>query len=302
MKQVDINKINSLEELENYRTSVNEACDRRKEVLTIATKAKSLSEESFGYLKESFEAFSPSLFASKDGRNIISKYLKAVKESESLSKLHVLYESIRKANKNSDIDFFINNVVGSVDVDKKALKEDVKKLGAILAESYIAIDDADSKLPKKNDKFYGAVEFIAENKVSNKNLSEFSSAVKVVRKAIEDNEETNNNIFEGKSFDDKVADMISNFNEKYGEDLSEKEKEMIIKLAESKNTKDVFDNYKSLCEDKIKTAKDTFEKIGDSQSSQKVTSILEQVSKKEYSEENVFEDIKNLIEISEIFE
>jgi hypothetical protein len=297
----DINKITSIEELEEYRKSVNEACDHRKEVLKIAEKAKSLSSESFGYLKESFESFSPSLFSTKEGRNLINQYLKTIKESKNLSTLHTLYENIRKANKNTDIDFFINNVVSSVNADKKALKEDMKKIGSILAESYIVVgDDADSKLPQKKDAFFNAVQFIAENKVSNKNLSEFSSAVKVVRNAIESNEA--NNIFESKSFDGKVKDMISNFNDKYSDALSDKEKEMVKELAESKDSKGVFDRYKNLCEEKIQKAKSNFDESGDSRSSEKMNAILEQVSKKEFSEETVFDDIKNLIEISEVFE
>ena len=52
---VDINKIKTIAELEEFRTMINEECDARKQVLTIVGKAMDISKQDFGYLKESFE-------------------------------------------------------------------------------------------------------------------------------------------------------------------------------------------------------------------------------------------------------
>ena len=80
------------------------------------------------------------------------------------------------------------------------------------------------------------------------------------------------------------------------------EKAIVKEMAESNDSKSVFDKYKKLCEDKIKLSKDKFDSEGDSESSKKVSTILEQVSKKEYSKETVYEDVCKLIELSEVFE
>ena len=299
---VDINKIKTIAELEEFRTKINEECDARKQVLTVVDKAMDISKQDFGYLKETFENIAPSLWMSSNGKETIKKYKNTIKENKELLKLHNLYENIRKANKNSDIDFFVNSVVSKDwDINISKLDEGLKKLGAVVAEGYTKVfDKADALLPKKDGKLYSAVKYITENKKSEKNIYEYSEAVKVLREKIESNEEKKS-LFESKA-DEKLADSVRLFNEKYENELDEKEKTIVKEMAESNDSKSVFDKYKKLCEDKIKLSKDRFDSEGDIESSKKVSTILEQVSKKEYSKESVFEDICKLIELSEVFE
>lgn len=299
---VDINKIKTIAELEEFRTRINEECDARKQVLTVVDKAMDISKQDFGYLKESFENIAPSLWMSSNGKETIKKYKNTIKENKELLKLHNLYENIRKANKNSDIDFFVNSVVSkNWDINTAKLDEGLRKLGAIVAEGYVKVfDKADALLPKKDGKLYSAVKYITENKKSEKNIYEYSEAVKVLREKIESNEEKKS-LFESKA-DEKLADSVRLFNEKYENELDEKEKAIVKEMAESNDSKSVFDKYKKLCEDKIKLSKDRFDSEGDSESSKKVSTILEQVSKKEYSKETVYEDVCKLIELSEVFE
>lgn len=299
---VDINKIKTIAELEEFRTRINEECDARKQVLTVVDKAMNISKQDFGYLKESFENIAPSLWMSSNGKETIKKYKNTIKENKELLKLHNLYENIRKANKNSDIDFFVNSVVSKDwDIDIAKLNEGLRKLGAVVAEGYVKVfDKADALLPKKDGKLYSAVKYITENKKSEKNIYEYSEAVKVLREKIESNDEKKS-LFESKA-DEKLADSVRLFNEKYENELDEKEKAIVKEMAESNDSKSVFDKYKKLCEDKIKLSKDRFDSEGDSESSKKVSTILEQVSKKEYSKETVYEDVCKLIELSEVFE
>ena len=299
---VDINKIKTIEELEEFRTKVNEECDARKQVLTVVDKAKNISKQDFGYLKEAFENLAPSLWLSSNGKETMKKYKNTIKENKELMKLHNLYENIRKANKNSDVDFFVNSVASKDwSIDNKKLSEGLKKLGAVVAEGYVKVfDKAGELLPEKNDKLYNAVKYITENKRTEKNIYEYSEAVKVLREKIESNEEKSS-LFESKA-DEKLADAVRLFNEKYENELDEKERALVKEMAESSDSKSVFDKYKKLCEDKIKTSKEKFDNEGDSESSKKVSTILEQVSKKEYSKETVYEDVCKLIELSEVFE
>ena len=299
---VDINKIKTIAELEEFRTKINEECDARKQVLTVVDKAMDISKQDFGYLKETFENIAPSLWMSSNGKETIKKYKNTIKENKELLKLHNLYENIRKANKNSDIDFFVNSVVSKDwNINAAKLDEGLKKLGAVVAEGYTKVfDKADALLPKKDGKLYSAVKYITENKESEKNIYEYSEAVKVLREKIESNDEKES-LFESKA-DEKLADSVRLFNEKYENELDEKEKAIVKEMAESNDSKSVFDKYKKLCEDKIKLSKDKFDSEGDSESSKKVSTILEQVSKKEYSKETVYEDVCKLIELSEVFE
>lgn len=300
---VDINKIKTIAELEEFRTRINEECDARKQVLTVVDKAMDISKQDFGYLKESFENLSPSLFQLAKGKEVIKKYKNTIRENNELLKMHRLYENIRKANKNSDVDFFVNSIASKDwNVDRNKLSEGLKKLGAVVAEGYVLVfDKANELLPTKSEKLYNAVKYITENKKTEKNIYEYSEAVKVLREKVESNE-AQSSLFESKGFDEKLVDAVRTFNEKYDSELNEKERTIVKEMAESSDSKSVFEKYKKLCEDKIKTSKEKFDQNGDIESSKKVSTILEQVSKKEYSKETVYEDVCKLIELSEVFE
>lgn len=303
--EFNINNYKTLESLNAFRQEINEACDKRAEVIITTDKANEISKKPFGYIKESIEALSPELFGSKSGRSLLSKYASLVKSNKSLSSMQMLYENIRKTNKSSDVDFFINSMTSTDwNIDKKELKEGLDKIGDVLAKAYITVGKytADSLLPEENVALNSAVQYIVENKKTSKNLANYSAAVKVLRENIEKNENTGN-VFENKSLDASVVTkLLEAYNEKYGTELTDEEKAIIKEVADSKTPKEVFNKYKNSCMEKVNEVKSTFEASGDKESVKKLDSIYEQVSKKEYSAETIGEDICNLVEISKIFE
>jgi hypothetical protein len=303
--EFNINDYKTLESLNAFRQEINEACDKRAEVIITTDKANELSKKPFGYIKESIEALSPELFGSKAGRSLLSKYTSLVRSNKSLSSMQMLYENIRKTNRSSDVDFFINSMASTDwNIDKKDLKEGLNKIGDVLAKAYITVgkDTADSLLPEENVALNSAVQYIVENKKTSKNLANYSAAVKVLRENIEKNENTGN-VFESKSLDASVVSkLLEAYNEKYGTELTDEEKAIIKEVADSKTPKDVFNKYKNSCMEKVSEVKNTFEASGDKESVKRLDSIFEQVSKKEYSAETIGEDICNLVEISKIFE
>lgn len=301
MKDKYIDTLNTLDSIETYRKEINEACDKRAKYINSLNKACEISEKSFGYIKECFENFAPVLFESSEGRKLIKRYTNTIKESEELNKLHSIYESIRKTSKDSDIDFLINGIISeNINVKNDLLVKDKKILGDILAEAYLYLGDkANELLPEENSSLDNAIKFITENKKTIKNMSSYSSAVKVIREEIEKHDFKN--ITESKDIDSVANELMKRFNEKYGNELTEEEKTVVKELSESNNKEEVFNKYKEVCANKINEAKENYQKTGDIDSANKLTSIMEQVSKKVYVEETVENDICNFIEITSIF-
>ena len=302
MSKEYINSLKSLDAVEQYRKEMNEACDKRSERIKILNKGIELSESSFGYIKECFENLAPALFESKEGRNIIKKYSEAVKENKTLNTLHTIYENIRKTGKDSDIDFLINNIVSeNINLNEKEVNESSKKLGLILSEAYLYLGEkANDLLTKGNAELDKAVRFISENKKSIKNISDFSSAVKVIREEIEKHENISNR-FKEKNLDEIATELMREFNEKYNDKLSDEEKKVVKELSESTDKEVVFNKYKEICINKVNEAKSNFEKEGNTESVNKLTSISEQINKKVFTENTVENDICNFIEITNIF-
>lgn len=299
----NIKSFNTIKEVEEYRTKINEECDSRIKFIKLVTKADDLSNKSFGYIKECFESLSPELFKTNNGKGILNKYISLVNSSKNLSTMQTICEGIRKSGKNTDINFFINKLSEKdLNINKTTLKEDVKSLGKVLAEGYLEIGErANELIPSENKKLYSAINYIVENKYSLGNMSEYSDAVKVIRENIENNE-TAENIFEAKNLDELASELLNEFNKKYSESLNEEEAKALKEIASSKNREEIFNKYKSLCAESISKAKTNFEEKGDTNSSNRLSSVLEQVNKKKFSLDTIGEDICNLIELSNIFE
>ena len=91
------------------------------------------------------------------------------------------------------------------------------------------------------------------------------------------------------------------FNEKYNDKLSDEEKKVVKELSESTDKEIIFNKYKEICINKVNEAKSNFEKEGNTESVNKLTSISEQINKKVFTENTVENDICNFIEITNIF-
>lgn len=298
-----INTFKTIKEVEDYRNMVNEMCDKRHEFIILCEEADCISKKSFNYIKESFEALSPMLFKTTEGKKLINKYTKLIRESKNLSSLHTINENIRKASKDTDVDYFVSTLTNvNWNVNPNTVKEDTKKLGRILAEAYLLIGkEAKNMLPSENLILSNAISFIAESNKNNKNISNFSDASKIIKEHIKTNGE-NKNMFESKNLDELAKNLINEFNAKYSNEFSDEEISVLKEVSCSNNREDVFIKYKTNCINKIIEAKHNFEAKGDKTSSERLNTILEQVSNKYFVLESVGSDICSLIQLTKIFE
>ena len=303
MKMDYVNTLNTIQEVESYRNMINEMCNNRHKFIVLCEEAKELSTKSFGFIKESFEALSPILFKSSEGKKLMNKYTKMIKENKNLSSLHTINENIRKAGNETDIDFFVNSLmVVEWGVNPSTLKEDTKKLGRVLSEAYLLVgEEAKSLIPNENASLSNAVNFIAESKKSTKNISEYSDAAKIIKEHIK-NKDSKKNVFESVNLDELAASLIKEFNAKYDGKLNSEEIAILKEVSCSENREEVFNKYKNACAVKITEAKKKFEANGDKSSSDRLGVVLEQISNKTFVLDTVGSDICSLIELSNIFE
>jgi hypothetical protein len=298
----EIQNIKTLNELEVYEKTIKEAIENRKEFISLCEAADNASKKSFGFIKEAFETISPELFNSKSGKQVISKYVNTIKESKNLSNLHVLYENLRKTGKDTDMDFFINNIANtSWGINHKTLNEDILKLGRVLSEGILTVGSKSlATLPTENTKFDNAVRYIAEHKRTNNNISAYSDAVKVIREHVSSNESVKN-IFENIDIDTYVNHMIESFNRKYS-DLSNEEKQLIKEFNNCSNKEDVFNRYKNECIQKLSEAKAECDNNADKTSSNRINAVLEKVTNKQFVLENAGTDICGFMDLTKLFE
>jgi hypothetical protein len=303
MKMDYVNTLNTIQEVESYRNMINEMCDNRHKFIVLCEEAKELSTKSFGFIKESFEALSPILFKSSEGKKLMNKYTKMIKENKNLSSLHTINENIRKAGSETDIDFFVNSLmVVEWGVNPSTLKEDTKKLGRVLSEAYLLVgEEAKSLIPNENVSLSNAVNFIAESKKGTKNISEYSDAARIIKEHIK-SKDAKKNVFETVDLDALAKRLVEDFNVKYSDKLTIEEANALREISSSKDRESVFNKYKEVCKSKITEAKKNFDSKGDKASSDRLGVVLEQIASKSYVLDTVGADICSLIELSNIFE
>lgn len=303
MKMDYVNTLNTIQEVESYRNMINEMCDNRHKFIVLCEEAKELSTKSFGFIKESFEALSPILFKSSEGKKLMNKYTKMIKENKNLSSLHTINENIRKAGSETDIDFFVNSLmVVEWGINPSTLKEDTKKLGRVLSEAYLLIgEEAKSLIPNENVSLSNAVNFIAESKKGTKNISEYSDAARIIKEHIK-SKDAKKNVFESVDLDTLAKRLVEDFNVKYSDKLTIEEANALREISSSEDRESVFNKYKEVCKSKITEAKKNFESKGDKASSDRLGVVLEQIASKSYVLDTVGADICSLIELSNIFE
>ena len=303
MKMDYVNTLNTIQEVESYRNMINEMCDKRHKFIVLCEEAKELSTKSFGFIKESFEALSPILFKSSEGKKLMNKYTKMIKENKNLSSLHTINENIRKAGSETDVDFFVNSLmVVEWGVNPSTLKEDTKKLGRVLSEAYLLVgEEAKGLIPNENVSLSNAVNFIAESKKGTKNISEYSDAARIIKEHIK-SKDAKKNVFESVDLDTLAKKLVEDFNVKYGDKLTIEEANALREISSSEDRESVFNKYKEVCKSKITEAKKNFESKGDKASSDRLGVVLEQIASKSYVLDTVGADICSLIELSNIFE
>ena len=305
MKSINekINNMKTIEELDAYQNELNEKFDTRRRVLNLIAEAKELGGKSFGYLKESFENLSSKLFRTDEGKAVMRKYTNVIKENKSLSSLHKLYENIRKAHSGIDFDYFVGTICETNwNVKAKELTEGMEKLADVVAEGYIVVGEGAGKyLGTENDRLDGAIEFIAENKVGQKNIVKYSEAVKVIREAVEKNGNIADSFKKETDLDKTIEDLIS----KYSKDeyTDEEEKDMLAnQIARSGDEEAVFIKKKTECVDSLDEAIKKYSDGNHDEELSTLKKIHEQVSAKSYNPETIGPDICNFVEMTKLFD
>ena len=124
--------------------------------------------------------------------------------------------------------------------------------------------------------------------------------MKIIRENVEKNEKVGN-VFESKDLEKLAAELVEEFNMKYSSQLNNGEVEALREVSNSVDRESVFEKYKKICVDKLSEAKENFIKENNTAASDKLNSIMEQISSKTYSVETVGNDICGMIELTNIF-
>jgi hypothetical protein len=286
---IDLIKEEADKEFSNFLSVI-----KHNEFLTeLKTNKKNIN---FGDLKLMFESISDKLFLSDKGRSIINKYTTLIKENKQLCNLYLLYENLTKPTDVSDVKGFVTESLNLVDFDKKLLREEKDKLFNVLIEGLSILKDVHGiELDEKTTNINETIDYLITHGKKLSNLSEYTNKINEVTDHVSNlllEQTTNLN-------SEQLMEMIGEFTDKYGVNLSENEANTVKEMLQS-NNKNLFENYKNSCLETINEVISNENTEDDVKT--RLTEIKEKLEQKEYNTDTVENDIAKFIDLKNTIE
>lgn len=284
--KMDIHNITTLENLESYKKDFLNECEKREKKIKVANLLEGVSN--FGCAKTMFESMIPSLMSKKEGKNIINKYVKTIKENKSLKTIYSYYEGL---NENKTSDTKKTYIVEALSIGKPIhYNEYVKGVGdviSLISESFKVLGDdfvlTNISLDESSKVIGDSLLYLSTTKKTVKNLNEYFNHI---------NNVCDNIITESKepiNLDATLEDLIS--------DIQIKENKTLDDILNTNSKQDTFNEEKEKCLNIIN------KQINENSDKEIVTQLKEMKTKlinKNYNYDTYTKDVLYMNELQEV--
>ena len=292
------NIIKDSNDLIKLKESFNKAFDTQIRAKQIEERVSNLDKLGFGEIKTLFEGISDKLFDSH--KDCVANYIKTIKENKELKTLYVLFENALKPAHVNDTNLLVSSMVAiSESIDKKTLKEGVKKLQGILKEavvkSNITAEEFDALLNENKD-INESLSYILTNKKTAKNLFEHTNKVHTVVSYINENM-ASDNVVDEKASDKTKTELVNDLNEAISCDTpweTEAIKDLTLCYLSESNSEDLFNRYKNGC---ISLLNEKIEDTDNIEEGIRFSTMKESLVKKDFDKTKLKESILTLAEL-----
>ena len=280
-------KANTLEELSQVKDSFLAECEKREQKIAVSNILSNV--DNFCGAKVLFESLIIPLMGKKEGKNLINKYTKTIKENKSLKTLYTYYEGLKENDSSESKKAYITEALTLTTPIK--YNEYVKGVGdivsliseafKILGNEYIlknVSNDAKAKLIGES------LVYLATTKKNIKNLNEYMSHIDNVSDNIV--ESVSNNINVDMSLEDIVSEM-----KQTNENIT------VNNIFNSDDKEKTFSEAKKCCLDMIQEQKS---QTKDNEIITKLNEMYDKLSKKTYTFETYTKDMLYMTELQEV--
>lgn len=289
-------------DFQRLKESLNDVIDKRITKMKLEECINSFNSLSFACLNEIFKNTVDKLYETKEGKRLIKKYVKTIKESNDLKKVYSIYNIVNSPNKINDGTLFIKESISLIkEIDKKNYGDSLSSISDIVKECAVSANLDTEAIENIKDKYHGSIseslDYVLFNKMGMNNIVEYTNGLSRITNFINENKKHENDLMvEGKS----ICELIGDFDKLFTNDIEIWESTAIkdISLAElsGKDKKDVFEEYKSECLSIIE--ENLNEK--DAENSSRFQGMKEKLLKKEFNSDTIVEDILMLSELKHV--
>lgn len=282
----ELKNINSLEELNIFKEEFLNECEIRAKKISVSNILNQI--DNFCSAKTIFESMIIPLMKKNEGKKLINKYIKTIKENKSIKTIYAYYEGINNNKKPEDKRTYI---VEALSITKPIhYNEYVKGVGdiiKIIVESFKLLGDEfvlnNIEINEKNKQINESLIYLSTTQKNIKNLNEYHSHINNLTNEIH---ETTNVININSTLEEIISEMKKNVN-----DFN------IKNILETDNKEKTFKENKQICLEMIEKQK----KINtDIDVISKLDEIESKLSKKEYVYETYTKDMLYMSDLQEI--
>lgn len=278
----------------------------RKELNRILEDKKGIKEEidnekfginkNFGIIHHIMESNSLDLFKTKEGKVLLSKYIKMIKENKTLQKEFNVYNAVCEKKNIDDIDQYVENLSTEIQyIPKSTIIEENSKLISFIRKNNI---NENVEVDENLRNVFNSIEYIMTHKKSVGNINEMMKSKSNIAKFISEN---GRNDDEKKNIDEEYVKFIQDLDYKYyGMNLDEND-EKFIKMFVDAKYKNNLSEQKNIADEYSKYLVEKIDKIIDEQKDDSIKERFVSIKNKieNYNDENILNKFSKLVEINE---
>lgn len=294
MAKFDFNDCNDVKKL---KTEINNILESRIQKLELESALKNLSEQPFGAIKNVFEGITDKLYETTEGKKIIGKYVRAIRENKNTADAYSVYEFVYHSPHVSNPNMLLTEALYMVSgMDKQQFAEGKKKIAEIVAEGINLVGKDTNFVDENINRGYGineAIDFLMLNPKNFDNLDEYINKFSYVENHLTENmaeKPVEPSSRTGKELIDSLNEAMDGLNSWEKEAISD----ITLAKLSNRDMSELFEEYKNGCIEKID---ENIEKGATTEEKSRFETMKRQLSEKQYSEENLYEDIVTLSEL-----
>ena len=299
MKNIILKDINDFQRL---KESLDNIINTKISKMKLDECTESFDALSFACLDGIFKDTVDKLYETKEGKKLIKKYVKTIKESNDLKQVYTIYNIVNTPNNINDGFLFLKEAITIVNnIDQEKYKNSLSGISNILKEcvKLLKLDTKDIKSikDKYNNSVNESLDRVLFEKMNTKNIVEHVNDLSKVTKFIDENKKSNANIVtESKS----ISDLINEFNNLFTNNIESWEASAIkeISFAElsGNSKKNIFESYKTEC---LKIVEENLNEK-DIEYAGRFQVMKEKLEKKEFNADTAVDDILMLSELKHV--
>jgi len=249
----------------------------------------------FGNIKDTFKNLVIESVIKKNdrGKKLFSKFLKTIKENETLKNQYLIYSNLQNTKFDDSIqarEFVKENI----SLLKKLNKEHITKGNDFFLKLLKG-----NEIIKENDSFYKDILFLVESEITPFNVKKVNESTNNIVKLMLEKEEVEEVVTESIDLPPSVLTKlaVNKFNSKYS-DITESEKE-IIKTVLNGSNEDKEETFNKLKRECINTIDNKLNESSDLDLKDKLLKVKDKLLNTNFSLDNFNTDISKIYDLNE---